>query len=572
MIPAMNRKKLFVLSACMVLLQMMYGQNHMTITYSSPGRAAGGENLTILNATPEIAEITDSRSGQTGNQLPSPDLSSYLDHKTGRYIRIARLPSGGIVNTSVAYSDLPVVEDSDETVEILGYKCIKASATVFSNRVELYYTREQGIRATPLPAYGLPDGLVLKVVRNGNTMLEATAIEIARPCDLVLFLPADAGVEVDQFTFDAKLKESFVTTVDVFNNERISWGNSIENQTEGNRDVTYRYSGGTVILKKILIPDFYEDCTLFAEVTQYSDGDAYDRTGTIFLIPEGGEITFLDGLENGTGRLPVYVDAGGLEYQGVVLDRSYQPPVELVRFFTPFGVNNYNTKRIVPGITWRDSAYYKMDITELLPLLKGEVWIGAFIGNYDRGGHKLSLRLKFFPGSREMNSFTFGQYYVQPLFNTLNILEMSGQRYGTMFKNDSLEVEVDIPEGVTNLRLRYISTGHGGWGGGDEFNPKLNEIFVDDSKIYGYFPWRSDCGAFREYNPASGNFWNGMSSSDYSRSGWCPGSATNPLFIPLGHLTPGRHIIKVAIPLGEPAANSFSHWSVSGVLLGEFEQ
>ena len=114
------------------------------------------------------------------------------------------------------------------------------------------------------------------------------------------------------------------------------------------------------------------------------------------------------------------------------------------------------------------------------------------------------------------------KYWTMPLFNTLNVMEMSGQEYGTMFENDSLSMTVTIPEGVKNIRMRYITTGHGGWGGGDEFNQKMNTVLLDGSVLFQFNPWRSDCATFRKYNPASGNFWNGVTSSDGSRSGWCP--------------------------------------------------
>ncbi|MBP6073162.1 MAG: peptide-N-glycosidase, partial [Flavobacterium sp.] len=77
-----------------------------------------------------------------------------------------------------------------------------------------------------------------------------------------------------------------------------------------------------------------------------------------------------------------------------------------------------------------------------------------------------------------------------------------------------------------------------------------------------------DCGAFRLYNPASGNFQNGLSSSDYSRSNWCPGTATNPIYIELGNLKAGKHTLQVVIPQGKPEGTSFSSWNVSGVLIG----
>ena len=92
---------------------------------------------------------------------------------------------------------------------------------------------------------------------------------------------------------------------------------------------------------------------------------------------------------------------------------------------------------------------------------------------------------------------------------------------------------------------------------------------MDGRFVDKYIPWNANCGSYRKYNPASGNFWNGVTSSDYSRSGWCPGEATNPVYIPLGNLEPGKHVIKIAIPIGEREGNSFSHWNISGVLIGE---
>ena len=85
-----------------------------------------------------------------------------------------------------------------------------------------------------------------------------------------------------------------------------------------------------------------------------------------------------------------------------------------------------------------------------------------------------------------------------------------------MFENDSVTAEVTIPAGVKNIRMRYITTGFGGWAGGDEFNPKINTVMIDQKVLFQYIPWRCDCATFRKLNPASGNFWNDTSSSDYS--------------------------------------------------------
>ena len=188
----------------------------------------------------------------------------------------------------------------------------------------------------------------------------------------------------------------------------------------------------------------------------------------------------------------------------MVATDEYLPTLELLRFFTPFGINKYNKVSNIKGYNWANSAVFRQDITELQPALQDDVWIGVFIGNYDKGGHIASLRLKYYPGDGEDDQKP--RQFILPIFNTTNVMEMAGQEYGTMFDHDSLTVTVDIPQGVKNLQLRYITTGHGGWGGGDEFNQKLNEIFVDGQRVYHFIPWRTDCATFRLLNPSSGNF------------------------------------------------------------------
>ena len=96
-----------------------------------------------------------------------------------------------------------------------------------------------------------------------------------------------------------------------------------------------------------------------------------------------------------------------------------------------------------------------------------------------------------------------------------------------------------------------------------------NTILLNGQEAFSFTPWKTDCGSYRNYNPASGNFENGLSSSDYSRSNWCPGTTTNPIFIDLGNLKAGEHSITVKIPQGADEGNSFSAWNVSGVLVGE---
>jgi len=530
-------------------------------------RGRGGKNTLI--ATPEFSKFFTDMSGI--NLIPeTPKEVSYIDYLSKKTYQVAELPNGTKVYTDSEFAEYPEITLTDESENIMGYNCKKAQSVLRSNNIEIWYTTELNVKGTPMMSSGIVDGLVLKIVRNGNYALVASDIEVLKQGDESGIIPENLGEKVDQALYRYKITNSFVTSVNIFKDEQISWGNPFENPEGEQSGKIYHFAGGTIIAKKVKLPQITSDYQIFAELTQYSNGDAYDRTGSVFIISEEKEKSFFDALQNGVKTVPAFSAANGKEYFCTVSTPDYSPAVELIRFFTPFGVNHFNESVQVYGQQWEKNSYYKQEITELLPLLQKEVWIGVFIGNYDKGGHKVSLNLKYYPGNQIVREDKDDkQTWIFPLFNTLNIMEMAGQEYGTMFENDSLEIEFEVPEGIKNIYLRYLSTGHGGWDGGDEFNKKVNSIFIDEKLVHSFIPWNSDCGAFRKYNPASGNFWNGLSSSDYSRSGWCPGEATNPVYFPLDNLNSGKHKLKVAIPLGKSEGGSFSHWNISGVLIGE---
>ena len=492
----------------------------------------------------------------------------FIDYNNNVTWQILTLKNGSRYAMKTPFSKYEKAAVTGDTSTILGYKCQKANVTIRSNTIEIWFTTDLPLKGSPSLGIAPGLGLILKTIRNGNFETYATKIELKKVADSLVKLPKDIGSVVDEATYRRKEIDNRFTAIPVFRQQQINFTDSIINPADNLENVTYRYAGGTLVLKKITLPQT-ENYSVFASLTQFSNGDAYDRTGSVFVIPTDREISFLNGLRNGKNELPVYKDKQGKEYQGVVETAKYLPVMELMRFFTPFGVRAFNERSKIEGYNWADSVDYKQEITDLLPRLTGEVWIGVFIGNYDKGGHTVNLTLDYYPKQQQRVSKKTN--WVEPIFNTLNIMEMAGQEYPTMFDNDSLTVTVDVPEGLDKLTLRYITTGHGGWGNGDEFNQKLNEIFMDGQKIFSFIPWRTDCGTYRMSNPSSGNFGNGLSSSDLSRSNWCPGTTTNPVYIPINNLTPGKHTFKIAIPLGKREGNSFSAWNISGCLIGEFK-
>lgn len=506
-----------------------------------------GKESFILNST--IKEQKSSYPFEvTKIERPSNTIVSYGFLKPGEIISSSDTESVGKQN----------FELTSETKKILGYICKKAITKVNSNTIEVWYTNDLNLKGGP-SALGQDLGLVLEVERNKNSLITAHSIKKIKNTGIekIINTPIQS---TDVLGYKDLLWKSRFTTLKVFDQETVNFSEASKSDEK-----VKRYANGTIILKKIKFPAIGEGENIFAELKQQSNGDAYDRTGTVFFIPQDKALSFLDGLEKGIKTLPAFDNGNGKQYYGVSATKDYNPAVEMMRFFTPFGIQQFNHIQL-KGKTWQTINPYRQDITELKPSLSGkELWVGVFIGNYDKGGHKVSLEITIHKSDQAVHK----NNVIIPLFNTLNIMEMAGQDYSTMFNKDQgLWIDFTLEREIKNAQLRYTTTGHGGWENGDEFIPKVNTISMDGKTVFSFVPWRTDCGSYRLYNPASGNFQDGLSSSDLSRSNWCPGTVTNPNFIPLGDLKAGKHSIQIKIPQGPTEGTSFSSWNVSGTLLG----
>lgn len=462
--------------------------------------------------------------------------------------------------------------------------------SVNSNTLEFEMDEKAPVDVNPLPYYGLNKGVLRSFTRNGQKRLVLAKAEKVKWRAGVSLASASARKSnagkmpalqrVSPRQLDRIMKERLVVTTRIFDNEQICWGKQNAHIDGGLGvvpfDTVLHYAGGTLILKKVKLPDLQINYQHFVELHQRSNGDAYDRTGSVFVILPASEKSFFDGINNHPDSLPVFTGRDGQRYQGMMKTGNYEPAIELVRFFTPFGVGHFNERMQGYGIDWRDEAFYRQEITDIYNHITNDfpyVIIGAWIGNYDGGGHLLTMDIKSYPNGIHVLNAEESEFpsEIIPLFNTCNVLEMAGQNYGKLFGTDSLTVTFNISADAATAELRYISTGHGGWGEGDEFVPKQNTILIDGKPAFTHTPWRQDCGCYRDLNPVSGNFWNGLSSSDFSRSGWCPGTATQPVYFDLTPWADGHeHTLTVAIPQGKPVEGMFSHWAVSGVLIVEY--
>ena len=551
------------------LIALLLGANAFgqhVLTYQSYAKDVEDGDTTFISVTEQKGCLKISN---IGNEVKNPipgyvESVTYVGYQQDSVFTVLQYPDGNYYS-AYAFTDNDVTFSEEGKEKVLGYPCTKYKTSINSNTIEVWMTDKLGYEATPMPGLGRLNGVMVRCMRNGIyvTDLKSSKKSKQLPEELI---PSDKGERKSSRELSQLRKDKLVMRLPVFKGQQIHFADYEPVVGEIPFDTTLHLSHGTIILKRMHLPQLPEHYQLFAELHQRSNGDAYDRAASVFVIPMDHSRSFLDGLTQGVEALPVFKGHDGKEYQGIKAEVDYLPPVELVRYFTSFGAGHFNDKVQIDGLNWTEENYYKQEVSELRDRLQGDVLIGAFIGNYDKGGHVVSLDLVAYPGEYEWDETPCHQHSL-PLFNTCNVMEMSGQNYGRLFATDSLEVEFEIPEGATDVCLRYISTGHGGWGGGDEFNPKENAIYIDDVKTFTHTPWRCDCATFRDQNPVSGNFWNGVSSSDYSRSGWCPGTATNPAYFDLGSLKPGKHTLRVVIPQGKDEGGSFSHWMVSGTLL-----
>lgn len=556
----MKKNILFVSILCLSLSSYAQKLTSYVIQYNQSfnGNKPANQNGVLVYANANETYVSSEKDIQ--GQLLPPYERVLVERSSGNtLLKLAKLKDGSLILTrdSLALSKQKF-NPTKETKTILGYPCKKVETSINSNKIELWYTDKLGVKGAPTEL-GQDLGLVLEVIRNGNTRTFATKVEKVHAIPDQLKLK---GTEkrYDELSYKDLIWKNRFIQLPVFQKERIRFSDNVKS------DSILRFANGTVIVKKVKIPKIKLSDNVFVQLVEQSKGDAYDRTGSVFIIPANKAQSFLDGMKNGMSTLPKYENGNGKRYQGVVRTATFEPIVELMRFFTPFGVKQFNYLQLKDKV-WQDSVIYRQDVSELAGMLsEQEVYVGAFIGNYDKNGHEVSVELTIHPGFEAGSEGNLKK--TMSLFTTTNVMEMGGQEYGSMFDQDrGLTLSFHLDQDAKNVQLRYITTGHGGWGNGDEFIPKENRIFLNDNLLFKYTPWRNDCGSYRLFNPASGNFATGLSSSDLSRSNWCPGTVTPPIYIDLGDLKAGDYKLQVQIPQGAPEGTSFSSWNVTGTLL-----
>ena len=222
--------------------------------------------------------------------------------------------------------------------------------------------------------------------------------------------------------------------------------------------------------------------------------------------------------------------------------------IQIVKFITSYG-----------GMT-----DYEVDVSQLAPLLQGECTIKASIDTWLNPAWEIDFTLRF-----ETDTSLNPPTWAAPLF-----LDKSFDR--ARADSGGVAGTVIIPANIKRVKMYYLTSGHCTDGrDADEFVSKDNVLSVDSAVVYRYRPWRDDCRQFRDVNPYTRRWSDGWWSSDYSRSGWCPGDIVSPLELDLtDHLTPGAHSVRAMIENIRPKGkdNQFGYWRVSAYVVGWTEK
>lgn len=348
----------------------------------------------------------------------------------------------------------------------------------------------------------------------------------------------------------------------------------------------FRLKDGRLLIKKIKAPIYKKGAEISVEMTLKSNGDPWDKSGSVFIFRDEKEINLLKVAQD-EKKFPIEsgIDGNNL---GLKSTKNYHAPTEILRFMSPFGVGYFSDEKKFPNMKyyrpvyvpkWEEKVVWKQDISQLAPLLMGEFYIGVWVDTWTKEGYLVDIDLHY----TERKSPT---KKVIPLFNSVYY---AGGKIPDFFAQKSLKQEFTLDKNLKNAYFYYTTTGHGGHSGGDEFIKVNNSVFFNDKKILDFTPWREDCSAFRRFNPSSAVWLKSdtalvyneknertkkwieerLASSDLSRSNWCPGSYVEPKSVFLGDLKKGNHHIEVKIPATTNKENQHNHWLVSGYIVGE---
>jgi hypothetical protein len=261
--------------------------------------------------------------------------------------------------------------------------------------------------------------------------------------------------------------------------------------------------------------------TIFAaEHLYYTEEENRQQVDTTVTLPEPGFV-----YEKILLNFAVTCPPGGCDdwdrigWFGIVLDpdTEQEQVLEIGRFMTPYGV----------GATWQ------LDVTELQPILAGEIRFRVYTSTWVGPGHANGAGWLF----HAQLDYTGGIPDPVPV-EVIPLWALGEVPVGdpAILVEDSVPPQtIDLPEGSTFAAIRATITGHGQ---GNALNCaefcQLEHSFVVNDTAYKKTIWRDNC----EDTPVTnqGGTW------QFDRAGWCPGAEVIPWLVDVSDSLTGSEV------------------------------
>lgn len=193
-------------------------------------------------------------------------------------------------------------------------------------------TDKYGFDAMPAVGRGVLDGVMVRQMINGNRVTDLRYVNKDKKLKNTVIIPEKLGVRMTPKELDNVRKGKLVVRIPVFDDVQINFADIENFEGEIPFDTVIHFAYGTLVLKRLYIPELPEHYQIFADIHQRSNGDAYDRTASVFVIPEDRELSLTDALIDSIQVIPNLIDRREETYYGIRLEDNYMPVVELVRF------------------------------------------------------------------------------------------------------------------------------------------------------------------------------------------------------------------------------------------------
>ncbi len=174
----MKKSILFASLLCLSISSQAQKLPNYVIHYNQSfnGNTSARQNTVVVYANEKETFVSSER--ELKGQLAAPYERVVVDRSAGNtFLKIAKLKDGALIlmRDSLALSRQKF-NATNETKTILGYPCKKVETSVNSNKMEVWYTDQLGVKGAPAEL-GQDLGLVLEIIRNGNTRTFATKVE-----------------------------------------------------------------------------------------------------------------------------------------------------------------------------------------------------------------------------------------------------------------------------------------------------------------------------------------------------------------------------------------------------------